>query len=223
MVRQTARTRCLAPDQEKVARRWKELSNFGYKLYDEKAVDEYLRAPSSLFPQLPQLLKCLSWSTKYRIFSYKLLYEEGGIFVDWDLLPSGTLLETSSLPNEDGVMVYVGDKFSLGFLAVSPHHPLLYILLQRATGYVMQDQQDYLEDFNFFKTAFSDFIHHPGIRRGGLRIKAGKYVGVDQRSVKLVKQSWVEWTNVTLPNDDRQQNVSCLVKLLQNHVDGFKV
>lgn len=186
IIHQVCKSRCLSSDLSKIATTWRDLdSSFDYYFYDEHAVDQLLASPTATFPQIPQLVGCLSWPQKHRLFMYRLLWEQGGIFVDLNQLPVGW----KAFSTTDAIMVY-DTTLSQSFMAFPPHHPFIYTALQRAIAYVLLDRhntQRGLFDSHFIRDVFADYCYKPGMRRQKIKPKPGKYMSVGGRRLNVVQ------------------------------------
>lgn len=97
----------------------------------------------SLFPALHLALKCIEHAQmpvmKADLWRYLILWEQGGIFADLDVIPGESL---NIHPEYDAAFVSVRTAgqsvLSQWFLATSPQHPLMYYAIQKATVSVLR-------------------------------------------------------------------------------------
>jgi hypothetical protein len=120
-----------------------------FRFYDDARMDEYLynfKKWNSIFPALPLALQCIDHVRmpvmKADIWRYLVLWEFGGIFADLDVLGTQQLMEELLESNSDALFVLVNTAgsqvLSQWFLAVSPHHSLVYYAMEEALFRILQ-------------------------------------------------------------------------------------
>ena len=124
-----------------------------YRFYDDARMDDYLynKRWHSIFPALPLALQCIDHVhmpvMKADIWRYLVLWEYGGIFADLDVLGSSELMqellmEKNNSSQNDALFVMVNTAgsqvLSQWFLAVAPHHPLMYYAMEEALFRILQ-------------------------------------------------------------------------------------
>lgn len=163
---QTAKDQCLSTSMyNNTIRRWLEdpftssQTTLSYRFYDDRRMDADLYknhegtnkrgSTSAVFPALPLALQCIEHVNlpvmKADLWRYLILWENGGIFADLDVLPHPSLmkyLEQTEGGDDDALFVLVDTAgkqvLSQWFMAVTPHHPIMYYAVEEAAFQVLQ-------------------------------------------------------------------------------------
>jgi hypothetical protein len=125
---------------------------WGYRFFDDEAMDAYLTDPKwePIFPGLAHAIRCIESVEKpvmkADLWRYLVLFENGGVFADLDVIPSSNFSADATLhPDYDAAFVSVhvstGHLLSQWFLAVSPRHPLMYHSLKLGLEYVLNSKR----------------------------------------------------------------------------------
>lgn len=127
IVHQTAKSRCVTPAFAKITGQWK-LPDHSYYFHDDEAIARLLRMNFPLFPHLNKVVGlCVKNPTiKADLWRYLVLWVYGGIYADFDTAPAKFNADTIQ-PDDDGLFLVEQDHLlSQWFMAVSPHHPLMF-------------------------------------------------------------------------------------------------
>jgi hypothetical protein len=151
--------------------------SLSYRFFDDEAMDAYLYDDrwSDVFPTLSLALRCIDHAKlpvmKADLWRYLILWENGGIFADLDVLPHPDLVNYLIYGGEsdraeggggddrqelsaggdnrgnadDAVFVLVDQDnqrvLSQWFLAASPKHPLMHYAIQEAAAHVLRGKR----------------------------------------------------------------------------------
>ena len=198
IIRLASISRCMTLEYSRNLDRWR-FDDHELRLYDDKAIDGILGKDwSAYFPRLNEALKCLphegiSSPSKADMWRYLILWSEGGIYTDIDNAP-GRLFQNGldgNMTEMDG-LIALNQHFKPGqsFIAIRPHHPLMFLCLRLATERLLAIEN--LAGQNTWKVtgpsvlhaAFSEFI---GDKRDG-PISSGLYSITISLSNKLQSQ-----------------------------------
>jgi hypothetical protein len=147
VLHQTGKSRCISSFLYKdCVQKWHnhhQFKDMSYRFADDQAMDQLLydhERWKALFPVLHLALKCIEHVQipvmKADIWRYLILWEQGGIFADLDVIPDESLMMH---PDYDAVFVLIDQNvLSQWFMATSPQHPLMYFAIQRATAKVLR-------------------------------------------------------------------------------------
>jgi mannosyltransferase OCH1-like enzyme len=204
IVHMTSKSRCLTKAFTDNIQKW-HFSDHSFYFHDDEAVDRLLNKHFESFPHISTARKCLrSGAATADLWRYLVLWEYGGIYTDIDNAP-GRLWNTTTIGENDDSFFLVEKLGVLSqyFMAASPRHPLLYLAIHNALHRLLQVEnvgRQYIPSVTgpgALKTAFMSFMRaqakkkgHPAAtnnntNNGYGRVQAGRYVGVDGRSVTV--------------------------------------
>ena len=131
IVHLTSKSRCMHPELAENIDTWR-LEGHSLFFHDDDAMDKLLYRDWPEFPQLKYVIKCLLYggAAKADIWRVLVLWEYGGIYADMDSSPNKFNASTIT-PQVDAFFVIetLGTP-SQWFMAASPRHPVMYIILQ---------------------------------------------------------------------------------------------
>jgi mannosyltransferase OCH1-like enzyme len=218
VVHVTSRSRCMTKEFAKNIDKWR-FKDHSLFMNDDDAMDELLSRYWPEFPQLQQVQQCLKYggAVKADIWRALILYEYGGIYTDTDNAPNkfnGTTIQ----PEDDGFFVVeVMGTPSQWFMAVSPRHPLMHMIIEtilhniawtiKATGQLkviwITGPGAVAEGFNLYT------------RDNSRQHEAGHYVGTEGRSVRLVgnkeNQDEYVWRNMIKDKEDLYEKMNMVL------------
>jgi len=138
----TSKSRCMTKEYTEVVNSWR-FYDYSLVLHDDDAVQRLLSREWPEFPLLHNAAQCItSGAGRADLWRYLVLWEYGGIYTDIDNAPgpwfqNGTIIED----HMDGFLeVEVGRFPSQYFIAVSPHHSLMYMAVQNAIQRLFHEQ-----------------------------------------------------------------------------------
>jgi mannosyltransferase OCH1-like enzyme len=149
---QTSRSRCIPIElYNETVSKWLNLG-WGYRLYDDDAMERYLTDPKweLHFPGLGQAIRCINTVQKpvmkADLWRYLVLFENGGIFADLDVIPGIHFKSDDTLhPEYDAAfvsaIVNTGHLLSQWFIAISPQHPLMYHSVKIGLDYLLNSKR----------------------------------------------------------------------------------
>jgi mannosyltransferase OCH1-like enzyme len=143
IIHMTSKSRCMTQDMIDNVNKWK-FADYSIFLHDDDAVYNLIHRDWKEFPFIHDAVNCItSGAGMADLWRYLVLWEFGGIYTDIDNAP-GPLLANSSLFLNDTVDAFVevehGKFPSQYFIAVSPHHPLMYMAVQTAIQRLFMEQ-----------------------------------------------------------------------------------
>lgn len=210
IIHTTSKSRCMPAPLRNNLQHWQNMTDYSFFMHDDDAVDLLIHQDWPEFPQLSKAVQCLrSGAAKADLWRALVLWEYGGVYTDMDNAPvkfSATSIQTT----DDAFFVVEGmGILSQFFMAASPRHPLLYLLVQ-VTMHRLYDLPDIANQYVPFvtgpgalKTAFQQFMRAqpprapPGSRQrppppaagsaaSHQRVSAGLYEGIGNRTVTVV-------------------------------------
>jgi len=199
VIYQTSKSRCMTPDFTGVLNKWKnpvDFPGFSYRLYDDEAMDDFLfnkERWEHTFPSLHLALQCINKghnpTMKADIWRYLVLWEYGGVYADIDVAP-GSFNASSIHPDDDGFF-YVENKagyLAQFFLAVSPHHPLMFYAVHAAVRNLLV-QREFAETWVAQTTGPRALAHammaFMNDATAGRKITHTVHIGEDDRSIRV--------------------------------------
>jgi len=113
-----------------IQQHWKSLDNYSIKFHDAIEIDQYLaREDRKDLLMIPQAAKYAFDSTfKADLAKLVILWDQGGLAVDIDLVPGPAFLNGTIIANDDECVFEVDGNWvsSPHFVACKPKHPVLY-------------------------------------------------------------------------------------------------
>jgi mannosyltransferase OCH1-like enzyme len=204
-IHQTSKSRCLTQAFYNATENWRvfgrrELSNeWAYYFHDDNAVRRLFQQESATIPNLSAIAEqCLAHGTlKADLWRYLVLYTYGGVYSDLDSIPR---LLTPSHIEETNDALFVLDQYhvlSQYFMAVAPHHPILWYAIQHSlwnlwsapdTGSALASKTTGPAALH---QAFMSFRNDVGAHvdpaiAGYKPVQAGNYMGTHNRSITVI-------------------------------------
>jgi hypothetical protein len=133
MVHVTARSRCMTKSFQDNIDKWR-FPGYSFLVHNDAAVDRLLHRYWSEFPELQKVVHCLmSGAGKADLWRALILWEYGGIYTDLDSAPNTAFQNGNLIRDTDETFFVVeqGGWLSQYFMAATPHHPLLYLLVHK--------------------------------------------------------------------------------------------
>jgi mannosyltransferase OCH1-like enzyme len=202
IVHQTSKSRCVTPAVADAASKWK-FANWSYYFYDDESIARFLRTEYRSFPHLEMVAtKCLLYGAlRADLFRYLVLYRYGGIYADIDAAPTNFTPDEFMDGSTDGL--FVVEQYHLlsqYFMAMSPKHPLMWYAIQHSlvnllqlpdTGRASASMVTGPHALHFAFTSFRrDAGAHVDPATSGFKpVKAGTYVGTQNRSITAIGQA----------------------------------
>ena len=199
IIHQTSKSRCLRPTLYVATETW-QLDGWSYYFHDDVAMENLLQSHFPEFPHLSKIVNhCLTYGTlKADLWRYLILWVYGGLYADIDTIPNEFSADTIQ-PIDDGFFVVELDQvLSQYFMAMSPHHPLMYYAIQHSLSRLLQatdtnkQYAPYVTGPQALHAAFVDFRYDIGImvdRNVGddrRPVWNGTFVGSQNRSIRVV-------------------------------------
>jgi mannosyltransferase OCH1-like enzyme len=130
----TAKSRCMTkPFQENIDQ-WR-FPGYSVFVHNDQAVDRLLNRHWPEFPELQKLAHCLlSGASRADLWRALVLWEYGGIYTDFDNVPNHNQFQNGSVISDSDEAFFVveqGGWLSQYFMAATPHHPLMYLLVHK--------------------------------------------------------------------------------------------
>jgi hypothetical protein len=129
------KSRCLPRDYALNLKRWKDtFPNYSIVFHDDDAAQRLFDQEEwKEFPNLHRILNCVLYSgaMKIDIWRILILYRYGGVYSDIDNWPNE--LNQSTIPGNVSAF-FLSDAYnrpSQWFMAVEPHHPMMYLTLHQ--------------------------------------------------------------------------------------------
>lgn len=198
IVHQTSKSGCLTPRFAKASERWRSLSGWSYYFHDDAAVERLFEQHYNEFPMLKDIVEnCLRYGTlKADVWRYLVLWVYGGIYVDLDAIPAQW--EPYMLEGEDAL--FVVEQYHLlsqYYMAVTPHHPLMWYALQESLANLWRAPDTgriaaaLTTGPHALHQAYIRFRRDAGAhveetRPGTKPVAAGHFVGTHNRSVTVI-------------------------------------
>jgi hypothetical protein len=195
-IHQTSKSRCIHRAISRTTDSWRDLPMYEYYLHDDDAIWRLLNQDWPEFPHLLTIVRCLKSMTALSdVWRLLVLWEYGGIYSDLDAVPainnSTGWTPSSILPEDEAYFVVENfDAPSQYFMAVEPHHPMIFYALHTAMTNIMAVPNTLKVDAAVVTGPFAllggffSFMRDVG-QILGKPIKAGTYVGSRNRTVRL--------------------------------------
>lgn len=132
MIHQTSKGRCVTKEILDLVHTWKSLG-YAYYFHDDDTVGRLIQKHSNTFPQLAQVADCITTGAGLAdVWRYLVLWEYGGIYADIETKPTDKFQPLHTIKADDDAFFIVEKDRMLSqyWMAVSPKHPLMYIVLQ---------------------------------------------------------------------------------------------
>jgi mannosyltransferase OCH1-like enzyme len=215
VVHVTSKSRCMTKEFAENVDKWR-FKDHSLFMHDDDAMNELLSRHWPEFPQLQQVQKCLRYggAVKADIWRALILYEYGGIYTDTDNAPNkfnGTTIQ----PEDDAFfIVEVMGSPSQWFMAASPRHPVMYMLIETILYNIAWTIKDtgklkviWTTGPGAVSDAFQLFARH-----NTYNVKAGLWVGTEGRSARLVgnmtNQDEFVWRNMIKDKEDLYEKMN---------------
>jgi mannosyltransferase OCH1-like enzyme len=215
VVHVTSKSRCMTKEFAENVDKWR-FKDHSLFMHDDDAMDELLNRHWPEFPQLQQVQQCLKYggAVKADIWRALILYEYGGIYTDTDNAPhkfNGTTIQ----PEDDAFFVVeVMGIPSQWFMAISPRHPLIHMIIET----ILHNIAWTIKDTGQLKVVWTT---GPGAIKEGFELftrnhsrhkEAGHYIGTEGRSVRLVgrkeNQDEYVWRNMIKNKEDLYEKMN---------------
>eukprot|EP00934_Nitzschia_sp_Nitz4_P001900 Nitzschia sp. Nitz4//scaffold161_size51353//43939//44745//NITZ4_006959-RA/size51353-processed-gene-0.65-mRNA-1//1//CDS//3329537942//1900//frame0 len=198
-VHQTAKSRCVTPAFAEITNQWK-LPGYGYYFHDDEAVNRLFQMNFPDFPHLKNILRnCVKNPTlKADLWRYLILWVYGGVYADFDSAPAKfNELSIDESVDEAYFVVEQYHILSQWFMAVSPHHPIMYYAIQYTLENLMEASDTLklntavVSGPHALHRAFMAFRQDAGalvepISVGAKPVESGVFEGTDGRTIRVV-------------------------------------
>jgi len=187
LVHMTSKTRCLTSNFTENAQSWF-FENHTMVFHDDDAVARLLETRFPEFPHLQYASKCItSGAGMADLWRYLVLWEYGGIYTDIDNAPGPKLFNGSVIHDdmEAFLEVEVGRFPSQYFIAISPHHPLMYFAVNIAMARLFEEKN--------IVQQYVPYITGPGALKAAMMFTVGDgyptngtHSGIYDRNVTMI-------------------------------------
>jgi mannosyltransferase OCH1-like enzyme len=129
----TAKSRCMTKSFRDNIDKWR-FDGYSLLVHNDQAVDRLLNRYWPEFPELQKVAHCLlSGAGKADLWRALIMWEYGGIYTDFDNSPNEAFKNGAAIKDTDEAFFVVeqGGWLSQYFMAATPHHPLMYLLVHK--------------------------------------------------------------------------------------------